>query len=86
MVDNTITYLETLRDQPVWQPITEEIVARFKVAARENRRALKQPTSFNINRRKNFPRRILNRFRNLILKSKHGVYYVQYAKTQCCNV
>ena len=33
MVDDAITYLETVRERPVWQPIPEEIAARFEVPA-----------------------------------------------------
>src|SRR5688572_1667820 len=33
MVDDAITYLETIRDRPVWQPIPEEVAARFKEQA-----------------------------------------------------
>jgi glutamate/tyrosine decarboxylase-like PLP-dependent enzyme len=29
MVDDAITYLETVRERPVWQPIPEEVVAHF---------------------------------------------------------
>ena len=29
MVDDAITYLETVRERPVWQPVPEEIAARF---------------------------------------------------------
>lgn len=31
MVDDAITYLETLRERPVWQPIPDEIAAKFEV-------------------------------------------------------
>ena len=31
MVDDAITYLETVRERPVWQPIPDEIAARFEV-------------------------------------------------------
>lgn len=31
MVDDAITYLETLRERPIWQPIPDEIAARFEV-------------------------------------------------------
>ncbi|MCB9111391.1 MAG: aminotransferase class V-fold PLP-dependent enzyme [Anaerolineales bacterium] len=31
MVDDAITYLETLRERPVWQPIPDEITAKFDV-------------------------------------------------------
>ncbi len=34
MVDDALTYLETARDRPVWQPIPEEVQARFKERAR----------------------------------------------------
>ena len=30
MVDDAITYLETLRERPVWRPIPDEIAARFE--------------------------------------------------------
>ena len=30
MVDDAITYLETVRERPVWQPIPDEIAARFE--------------------------------------------------------
>jgi glutamate/tyrosine decarboxylase-like PLP-dependent enzyme len=33
MVDDAITYLETVRERPVWQPVPEEIAARFEEAA-----------------------------------------------------
>jgi aromatic-L-amino-acid/L-tryptophan decarboxylase len=33
MVDDAITYLETVRDRPVWQPIPEEVAARFQQQA-----------------------------------------------------
>jgi len=33
MVDDAITYLETVRERPVWQPIPEEITARFNAPA-----------------------------------------------------
>lgn len=33
MVDDALTYLETARDRPVWQPIPEEVEARFKERA-----------------------------------------------------
>lgn len=33
MVDDAITHLETLRERPVWQPIPEEIEARFEAPA-----------------------------------------------------
>ena len=29
MVDDALTYLETARERPVWQPIPEEVAARF---------------------------------------------------------
>ena len=29
MVDDALTYLETVRERPVWQPIPEEVAARF---------------------------------------------------------
>ena len=29
MVDDAITYLETIRERPVWQPVPEEVAARF---------------------------------------------------------
>ena len=32
MVDDAITYLETVRERPVWQPIPDEIAARFDAA------------------------------------------------------
>jgi aromatic-L-amino-acid/L-tryptophan decarboxylase len=36
MVDDALTYLETARERPVWQPIPEEVAARFtKQAPRE---------------------------------------------------
>lgn len=28
MVDDAITYLETIRERPVWQPVPEEIATR----------------------------------------------------------
>ncbi len=31
MVDDAITYLETVRERPVWQPIPDEIAAQFEV-------------------------------------------------------
>ena len=33
MVDDAITWLETLRDRPVWQPVPDEIAARFATPA-----------------------------------------------------
>jgi len=33
MVDDAITYLETVRERPVWQPIPDEIADQFKVSA-----------------------------------------------------
>ena len=33
MVDDAITYLETVRERPVWQPIPEEVAARFEEQA-----------------------------------------------------
>jgi glutamate/tyrosine decarboxylase-like PLP-dependent enzyme len=33
MVDDAITYLETVRERPVWQPIPEEVAKRFKEPA-----------------------------------------------------
>jgi glutamate/tyrosine decarboxylase-like PLP-dependent enzyme len=33
MVDDAITYLETARERPVWQPIPEEVAARFEEQA-----------------------------------------------------
>jgi glutamate/tyrosine decarboxylase-like PLP-dependent enzyme len=33
MVDDALTYLQTVRERPVWQPIPEEIAARFKEQA-----------------------------------------------------
>jgi aromatic-L-amino-acid decarboxylase len=33
MVDDAITYLETVRERPVWQPIPEEVAARFQEQA-----------------------------------------------------
>src|SRR6266540_3850578 len=33
MVDDAITYLETIRERPVWQPIPEDISARFEEQA-----------------------------------------------------
>jgi glutamate/tyrosine decarboxylase-like PLP-dependent enzyme len=33
MVDDAITYLETVRERPVWQPIPEDVTARFKEKA-----------------------------------------------------
>lgn len=33
MVEDAITYLETVRDRPVWQPIPEEVADRFKAPA-----------------------------------------------------
>src|SRR5512138_2365662 len=29
MVDDAMTYLETVRERPVWQPVPEEVAARF---------------------------------------------------------
>ena len=43
MVDDAITYLETVRERPVWQPIPEEIAARFKAPLRMSRVVQKQP-------------------------------------------
>ena len=33
MVDDAMTYLETVRERPVWQPVPEEIAARFETPA-----------------------------------------------------
>lgn len=33
MVDDAITYLETVRERPVWQPVPDEIAAKFDVPA-----------------------------------------------------
>jgi glutamate/tyrosine decarboxylase-like PLP-dependent enzyme len=33
MVDDAITYLETVRERPVWQPIPDEIADQFKTSA-----------------------------------------------------
>jgi aromatic-L-amino-acid decarboxylase len=33
MVDDAMTYLETVRERPVWQPIPDEVAARFKEQA-----------------------------------------------------
>ena len=33
MVDDALTFLETVRERPVWQPIPEEVAARFKEQA-----------------------------------------------------
>ena len=33
MVDDALTYLETVRERPVWQPIPEEVAARFSEQA-----------------------------------------------------
>lgn len=33
MVDDAITYLKTTRERPAWQPIPEEVTARFKTSA-----------------------------------------------------
>ncbi len=33
MVDDAISYLETVRERPVWRPIPDEIAARFNVSA-----------------------------------------------------
>jgi aromatic-L-amino-acid/L-tryptophan decarboxylase len=33
MVDDAITYLETVRERPVWQPVPEEIAVRFNAPA-----------------------------------------------------
>lgn len=33
MVDDAITYLQTVRERPVWQPVPEEIAARFEEPA-----------------------------------------------------
>ena len=33
MVDDAITYLETVRERPVWQPIPEEVATRFREQA-----------------------------------------------------
>lgn len=33
MVDDAITYLETVRERPVWQPIPDEVAARLNVPA-----------------------------------------------------
>ena len=33
MVDDAITYLETVRERPVWKPVPEEVAAQLKVPA-----------------------------------------------------
>lgn len=33
MVDDALTYLETVRERPVWQPVPEEVAARFEKSA-----------------------------------------------------
>ena len=33
MVDDAITYLETVRERPVWQPVPDEVAARFDAPA-----------------------------------------------------
>ncbi|HJS18995.1 MAG TPA: hypothetical protein VJ785_09600 [Anaerolineales bacterium] len=33
MVDDAISYLETVRDRPVWQSVPEEVAERFKEQA-----------------------------------------------------
>src|SRR6185436_3684160 len=33
MVDDALTYLETARERPVWQPIPDEVAAQFKKPA-----------------------------------------------------
>ena len=33
MVDDALTYLETVRERPVWQPVPDEVAARFKESA-----------------------------------------------------
>ena len=33
MVDDAITYLETVRERPVWQPVPDEVAAKFNVPA-----------------------------------------------------
>ena len=33
MVDDAITYLETVRERPVWRPIPDEIAAGFAAPA-----------------------------------------------------
>lgn len=33
MVDDAITYLETVRERPVWQPVPEDVAARFDAPA-----------------------------------------------------
>jgi len=33
MVDDSITYLQTVRDRPVWQPVPDEVAARFTAPA-----------------------------------------------------
>ncbi len=33
MVDDAMTYLETVRERPVWQPVPEEVAARFEEQA-----------------------------------------------------
>ncbi|HSL45707.1 MAG TPA: pyridoxal-dependent decarboxylase [Anaerolineales bacterium] len=33
MVDDAITYLETVRERPVWQPVPDEVAARFEEQA-----------------------------------------------------
>ena len=33
MVDDAITYLETVRERPVWQPVPDDVAARLNVPA-----------------------------------------------------
>ena len=33
MVDDALTYLETVRERPVWQPVPQAVAARLKVPA-----------------------------------------------------
>src|SRR5689334_3539828 len=33
MVDDAISYLETVRERPVWQPVPDEVAAHFKEPA-----------------------------------------------------
>lgn len=35
MVDDAITYLETVRERPVWRPVPEDVAARFEAPAPE---------------------------------------------------
>jgi len=35
MVDDAVTYLETVRERPVWQPVPDEVAARFDAPAPE---------------------------------------------------